>query len=90
MQTGAIDFVSLTKENLRAALDLLYVAFFPHENVCTAVGLSKNQEAMKELEELSANTAHDGVSIVAIEKNSGAIVGVAFNKLQVSINLFIQ
>lgn len=63
---------------------MLYNAFFPHENVCIAVGLAENPNAMKELEELTVNAARDGVSIVAVEKSSGTVIGAAFNKLQVS------
>lgn len=80
---GSIDFVSLTNETLQGALNVLYEAFFPHENVCCATGLSENRSAMKELEELTVNTARDGVSIIAVEKSSGDVLGAAFNKLQV-------
>lgn len=84
---GAVDFVSLTNETLKGALKVLYEAFFPHENVCCAVGLSEDQNGMKELEELTLNTARDGISIVAVERATGDVLGAAFNKLQVGNQL---
>lgn len=80
---GSIEIVSLTRDSFRGALDLIYEAFYPHENVCIALDLAKNREAMEELDGLIENAAKDGVSLVAIEKSTGAIAGVAFNKLQV-------
>lgn len=37
---------------------------------------------MLELRDLCVDTAKDGVSIVAVEKSSGTVIGTAFNKLQ--------
>lgn len=47
------------------------------------MGLAKNRNAMKELDELVINAARNGVSLVALEKSSGAVVGVALNTIQV-------
>lgn len=60
-------------------------SFFIDENVAKAVELYKNPAAIKELEELSMNAANDGVSVIAVEKSTGKVVGVSFNKLQVCL-----
>lgn len=80
---GLIEYVSLCAEQLESALDVMRNAFFLHENVCRAVGLPDDIEGQKELEDLCINTAQDGVSIIAIDRSTGKVVGTAFNKLQV-------
>lgn len=79
----------MSSETLQGALNVLYKAFFPYENVCIAIGLAEKPHAMKELEELCVNAAKDGVSVVAVEKSSGFVVGAAFNKLQVSLKTML-
>lgn len=58
-------------------------SFFLDEKVCIGVELSKYPNAITELEELCVRAANDGVSVVAVEKKSGLVVGASFNKLQV-------
>lgn len=59
-------------------------SFFQHENVCTAMELYKNPEAIKELVKLAEEAAKDGVSLVAIDKKNDRVAGALFNKLQVT------
>lgn len=67
---------------MQGAITVLYEAFYPHENVCVAVDFADNPNAMKEMDELIIAAARDGVSLVAVEKSSGTVVGAAFNKIQ--------
>ncbi|KAJ8917469.1 hypothetical protein NQ315_005516 [Exocentrus adspersus] len=79
---GQIVYVSLTPQLLEGALNVLRKGFFPHETVCTAVDLINNPGAVTELVEFCVITAKDGVSVVAVEKPTNKVVGIAFNKLQ--------
>lgn len=58
--------------------------FYPYENICRTIQVSKDAPALIELRELKRITAADGVSIIAIDKKTKRIAGAAFNKLQVS------
>lgn len=82
---GTIEYVSLTADKLEQALSVMKESFFIYENVSIAVELDKSPEGRKELEELSLNAARDGVSIIAVEKATGNVIGVSFNKLQVKL-----
>ncbi|XP_018575162.1 uncharacterized protein LOC108913973 [Anoplophora glabripennis] len=82
-EDGKIEYVSLNPEFLQGALNVLRGGFFPHESASVAVDLAKHPDAMTDLEDLSIGAAKDGVSVVAIEKSTKKVVGVAFNKLQV-------
>lgn len=48
--------------------------------------VNKDLKAAQELLELCADAALDGVSLVAVVVDTGEVVAVAFNKLQVSFN----
>lgn len=80
---GVIEYVSLTRDLLPGALQVIKDSFYPYETVCIACGLADDPEGQHELEDLSADTALDGVSVVARDVSNGRVVGVAFNKLQV-------
>lgn len=69
-------------------MEVLRKSFFVDEKICIGVEMSKNPAAGAELEKLSFNAALDGLSIVAVEKSSQKVVGVAFNKIQVSTCAF--
>ncbi|KAK9294948.1 hypothetical protein QLX08_010590 [Tetragonisca angustula] len=77
-----VDFESLTNDTLEGALDVIRKSFFINENVCKGVDLLSEPGASKELEELCLEAAKDGVSVVAVDVNSGEVIGVAFNKIQ--------
>ncbi|XP_025830535.1 uncharacterized protein LOC112903892 [Agrilus planipennis] len=79
---GEIEVVSLTAEKLEESLHVLRVGFFPQENVCRATQVAQNLNAMKELENLCVDVAKEGCSIIAIDRITQKVVGVAFNKLQ--------
>lgn len=83
-EDGRIEFESLTNETLEGALDVIRKSFFLYESVCIGVNLTSEPGASEELEELCLNAAKDGVSVVAIDVHSNEVVGVCFNKIQVS------
>lgn len=87
MENGQIEFESLSDETLEGALNVIRKSFFLYESVCIGVELNSEPGASEELEELCLNAAKDGVSVVAIDITTNEVVGVAFNKLQVSNRL---
>lgn len=52
--------------------------------VGTEISLPGTDEARNELTLLCKETAKDGVSLLAKETKTGRVVGVAYNKIQVS------
>lgn len=90
MENGQIEFESLSDETLEGALDVIRKSFFLYESVSTGVELNSEPGASEELEELCLNAAKDGVSVVAIDIATNEVVGVAFNKIQVSEQLSFQ
>lgn len=85
-EDGAIEFESLTNETLSGALEVMRTSFFTGENVSKAVGVVSEPGAVDELIELCLDAAKDGVSVVAIEVETGDVVGALFNKIQVPGN----
>ncbi|XP_070157794.1 uncharacterized protein [Polyergus mexicanus] len=83
-EDGRIEFESLTDETLEGALNVMRKSFFVYESVSKAVDLNSEPGACEEIEELCLNAAKDGVSVVAIDITSNEVVGVCFNKIQVS------
>lgn len=83
-ENGQIEFESLSDETLEGALNVIRKTFFFYESVCVAVDLMSEPGASEELEELCLYAAKDGVSVVAIDITTNEVVGVAFNKIQVS------
>lgn len=88
MENGQIEFESLSDDTLEGALNVIRKSFFLYEKICIAVELNSEPGASKELEELCLYTAKDGVSVVAIDVTTNEVVGVAFNKIQVSEQFF--
>ncbi|XP_015188943.1 PREDICTED: uncharacterized protein LOC107073050 [Polistes dominula] len=82
----AIEFESLTNDTLSGALDVIRTSFFTQESVCKAVGILSEPGAADELIELCLDAAKDGVSIVALEVETGKVVGALFNKIQLPGN----
>lgn len=93
-QDGRIEFESLTDETLEGALEVIRQSFFLYESVSVGVDLMSEPGACEELEELCLIAAKDGVSVVARDIFANKVVGVCFNKIQVSkrrhIHLFLQ
>ncbi|KAG5890463.1 hypothetical protein JTB14_012753 [Gonioctena quinquepunctata] len=80
---GTIMYISLTAEYLEGALDVLKKSFYVYEAVCRAVRIQGNDAAISELDKLTLDVIKDGVSVIAVEKSTNTVCGVAFNKLQV-------
>nr|CAH7753776.1 unnamed protein product [Callosobruchus chinensis] len=83
LSTGELEFIRLPQERLQEGLEILNVGFYPHESVCRAIGIAKAPEAMDDLNRLCVGVAKDGVSMIAVDKKTHRVAGVAFNKLQV-------
>jgi hypothetical protein len=74
----------MREDQLAGAIDVMRESFFPHENISKALRLNERTRASAQTERLAKLAANDGVSIVAVEVASGRVIGVAFNKIQVS------
>ncbi|CAL7942143.1 unnamed protein product [Xylocopa violacea] len=83
IEDGAIEFESLTNETLEGALDVIRKSFFVYECVSRGVDLLSEPGASEELEQLCLDAAKDGISVVAVDVDTGEVIGVAFNKMQV-------
>ncbi|XP_029050852.2 uncharacterized protein LOC114879768 isoform X1 [Osmia bicornis bicornis] len=86
IEDGSIEFESLTDDTLEGAINVIRESFFVYESVSRGVDLLSEPGASKELEKLCLDAAKDGISVVAIDVNSGEVIGVAFNKMQVAQN----
>lgn len=82
-EKNGIEFWTMPVFQAEEALDVLRNGFFEDEAFCIAVGVDKDQIAQRDLENLALESAKDGMSIMAIDKDSGKIVGCSFNKYQV-------
>lgn len=82
---GLFDVVSLTPDKLDEVINLTRKHFFRQEAVCKALGLYAYPKSCKEVEEFFWSVANEGVSVVGVEKKSGKIFGMLYNKLWVSI-----
>lgn len=92
-----IIITKLTNEYVEGAIEVLRDSFFAGENVCNCVGILtdsppvavdssyKCTEATLELEALCLDVQKDDVSLVAVDRESNQVLGVAFNKIQVRI-----
>jgi hypothetical protein len=67
-------------------MECLRKSFFCCESVCIGTEININIDAQKDLERLCKEVANDGVSLIMKHKESGKIVGVSFNKIQVNNN----
>lgn len=85
-EDGIIEFESLTNETLPGALDVIRKTFFSLESVCRSVKLLEEPGAPDELIELCRDTARDGVSVVAIDVETGEVVAALFSKIQIAGN----
>lgn len=67
-------------------LKLWKKSFLPDENVYTCVEINENPESIKEMERLFELTAQHGVSVVAIDTKTNAVVGAALSRIEVSVS----
>ncbi|CAH1958145.1 unnamed protein product [Acanthoscelides obtectus] len=81
---GEFEYIQLPQQHLQDALEVLNLGFYPFESVCRVLGIAKVPEAVADLNRLSACVSEDEVSIIAMERKTNRVVGVAFNKLQVN------
>lgn len=61
-------------------------SFFPNEmtTIGTEIDNVNALDARSDLVELCKDVAKDNISLIALEKTSGQVVGFVFNKIQVS------
>ncbi|KAL1497080.1 hypothetical protein ABEB36_008099 [Hypothenemus hampei] len=57
-------------------------SFYMEEVICQAYNMHNQPESFPEMDFLLVRAALDGVSVVAIDKESGKVAGAAFNKLE--------
>ncbi|XP_074025354.1 uncharacterized protein isoform X1 [Leptinotarsa decemlineata] len=80
---GTIQYMSLTEEYIEKVLEVLKRGFYTDESVCKALNLASDEDAMAELNKLVLCVAKDGMSVIAVEKETNTVCAVAVNKLQV-------
>ncbi|CAH0694236.1 unnamed protein product [Spodoptera exigua] len=83
-EDGKYRIESLSAATFPGALRVITDSFCQDESVSIGTEVNKNPVAAEELLELCADAALDGVSLVAVAVDSGEVVSVAFNKLQVA------
>ncbi|VEN49288.1 unnamed protein product [Callosobruchus maculatus] len=83
---GEVEYIRLPPERVQEGLEVLNEGFYPHESVCRAVGIASAPEAVDDLNRLCVGVVEDGVSMIAVDKKTNRVAGVAFNKLQVNSN----
>lgn len=73
-------------------LQVLDGSFFLNESVCVAceINLPENRQARLDLRELCRKTALDGVSLLVKEADTGRVVSVSFNKIQVRFDFYLN
>nr|CAI5863512.1 unnamed protein product [Callosobruchus analis] len=86
---GKLEIIRLPQERIQEGLEVLEAGFYPHESVCRALGIASAAEAVDDLNRLCVGVAKDGVSMIAVDKTTNKVAGVAFNKLQVYPKLVI-
>uniref|UniRef100_A0A1B6LUA7 N-acetyltransferase domain-containing protein n=1 Tax=Graphocephala atropunctata TaxID=36148 RepID=A0A1B6LUA7_9HEMI len=83
-EKNGIEFLTMPPERAEEALDVLRNGFFEDEAFCNFVGVADDKEGQDELGNMAVACVEDGISIMAVDKQTGKIVGVCYNKLQVS------
>lgn len=86
---GRFEYVSVTDDMIDDCIELFLRSFCLDEPISICTEIASSQKAQEELIELSKITLQDGASVAAIDKVTGKIVSVAFNKIQVGINGYI-
>ncbi|XP_056644318.1 uncharacterized protein LOC130450137 [Diorhabda sublineata] len=81
-EDDSIEYMALTADYLEGALGVLRKSFYRQEAASVAVGIAKDDEAMDEIDDFVKTVAKEGVSLIALDKKTNAVCGVAFNKLQ--------
>ncbi|XP_030747993.1 uncharacterized protein LOC115876382 [Sitophilus oryzae] len=81
-EDDSVVYAPLTKQLLPQAIELMHGYFYTQETICKAFHVANQPECFPELDILLRKAAVDGVSIVALDKTSGAVIGATFNKLE--------
>nr|XP_049706935.1 uncharacterized protein LOC110370168 isoform X1 [Helicoverpa armigera] len=81
-EDGKYRIESLSAAKFPGALKVLKDYFLKDEAVCIGTAVDQDPLAQEELLELCADAALDGLSVVAVDNDSGEVVSVVFNKLQ--------
>ncbi|KAF9405789.1 hypothetical protein HW555_013609 [Spodoptera exigua] len=84
-EDGVVKIESLTNKTMEGALKVIRDSFFKTEPLCKAVGLLEEPGAAEELMQTCYDAAKDGVTLVASDTSTNEIIGVVFNKIQVTI-----
>uniref|UniRef100_A0A1B6G2I3 Uncharacterized protein n=1 Tax=Cuerna arida TaxID=1464854 RepID=A0A1B6G2I3_9HEMI len=82
-EKNGIEFWTMPPERAEEASEVLRNGFFEDEAFCNYTGISEDSEGQKELSNLAVTCAKDGISTMAIDIQTGKIVGVSYNKIQV-------
>ncbi|XP_046684077.1 uncharacterized protein LOC124369926 [Homalodisca vitripennis] len=83
-EKNGIEFWTMPPERAEEATDVLRNGFFEDEAFCNYSGIPEDDEGQRELSNLAVICAEDGICTMAIEKQTGKIVGVSYNKIQVT------
>ncbi|XP_054280259.1 uncharacterized protein LOC128998237 isoform X2 [Macrosteles quadrilineatus] len=81
-EESGIEYWTMSPDRAEEGLKVLRDGFFTEEAFCCNVGIDRDIEGQRELEKLCLECALDGVSIIAVDKETNQIVGVCYNKLQ--------
>lgn len=81
---GMYFYKTLTEDRVNDALEVMRYGFIPDECVFTGLMIAENQRATQDVMSMCRLIVADGASVVAVETATGRIVGVAFNKIQVT------
>ncbi|KAJ8716222.1 hypothetical protein PYW08_013507 [Mythimna loreyi] len=81
-EDGKYRIESLSATTFPGALQALREGFVPNSATCVALEVNKDPLAAEELFELCADAALDGLSLVAVDNDTGEVVATVFCKLQ--------
>lgn len=80
---GPIEYTILSKDRVEDALNVQQESM-KQENVAIGVGVYEEDGAAEAMKILFREVIKDDCSVIAIDVNSGKVIGASFNKLHVS------
>ncbi|KAJ8716224.1 hypothetical protein PYW08_013509 [Mythimna loreyi] len=81
-EDGKYRIESISPATFPGALQVLREGFFPNEAACVGLEVDKDPLAAEEMLELCADAALDGLSLVAVNTDTGEVVATVFCKLE--------
>lgn len=78
------DYIRYSLEYMDGAMNVIRKSYLQFEPICRACKIADNEQACMEVEKLCLYIMGNGASILARDKETGAIVGVILNMLEVS------